>query len=303
MNRTLVLLAGIQATALAVACNGQVDVGQLRSDAGGESESGAFDAFRPSSSGGSGGAGGSSSGTASSSGSAADASAQDVEAFPADAEANSLSGKYTGYIESFQFPDGSDVLVLNLTFVGDGTVSGTVYFGTGSPLAPPTDPSVGYPPGVATAAPASLFEGFAFTVIGGTYSTPRVQLSFLSKELWKQWCGLQTTIYPTYTNNATDGSCGSVLGYGCLPDEGFSQTPSGCTVGVCGSTSSIAVDCGKLALCYVPRAVCTCTATSCTVPLAMGDVSFDMQLTSGTLSGSLKGFGTQLYNVHLTRSP
>jgi hypothetical protein len=37
---------------------------------------------------------------------------------------------YTGYIESFMFPDGSDTIVFTLTFNDDGTVTGTVRFGT-----------------------------------------------------------------------------------------------------------------------------------------------------------------------------
>lgn len=40
MNRMLALLAGIHATALAFACNGKIDVGELRSEAGSPAESG-----------------------------------------------------------------------------------------------------------------------------------------------------------------------------------------------------------------------------------------------------------------------
>jgi hypothetical protein len=48
---------------------------------------------------------------------------------------------------------------------------------------------------------------------------------------------------------------------------------------------------------------CACTKTGCTVPVApRGDVSFDMQLMAGGLSGSTVGVdGAQILNVHLTR--
>ncbi len=215
----------------------------------------------------------------------------------ADAAANPLSGKYTGYIESFMFPDGSDVVVMNLSFAGDGTITGTVYFGTGTPLAPATDPNVGYPPGF-TGGQTPL-EGFEFTIIGGTYTAPRVQLSIQSTELWKQWCEIQTMIYPQY-NSASTG-CGPLLGYGCLPNVGFMGGASGCSWTSCDHPNPTPIDCGKLSLCTPLGGVCTCTMTACTVPTpAKGDIAFDMQLASGKLDGSVTGLGA-LYNVHLTQ--
>ncbi|MGH7440331.1 MAG: hypothetical protein ACRENE_31950 [Polyangiaceae bacterium] len=236
---------------------------------------------------------------------AMDAAADGPPVVANDAAANVLSGTYKGYIESFQFPDGSDVIDMNLTFPGNGTVTGSVYFGSGTPLSPPTDPNVGYPPGITTAAPVSLFEGFAFTVVGGTYSPPRVQLSIYSKELWKQWCELQTTTYPVYSTES-DGGCGALIGYACVPNGGFSGSAAGCIVGgpQCVDASPISVDCGKYGLCFRLDAVCTCTSASCTVsPMNPGDVAFDMQLTPGSLNGSVTGLDTQLHNVHLTLGP
>jgi hypothetical protein len=250
---------------------------------------------------------GGSSGSGSSSGTTADATAEDGAPSPVDSEATPLSGKYTGYIESFQFPDGSDTIVVNLTFASDGTISGTVQFGSAALLSPPTDPNVGYPPDLTTTTPAGLLEGFAFTVLGGTYTAPRVQLSLYNNELWKQWCELQTLIYAVDNGDPTSdaGPCGKFIGYGCLPNGGTMSSASGCSVGACTTPpSSITVDCGKLILCMGGGRICSCTATSCTVPLpATGTTSFDMQLTAGALNGSVTGLGAQLYNVHLTRGP
>lgn len=92
---------------------------------------------------------------------------------------------------------------MTLAFAADGTVTGTVFFGNGPPLAPPTDPNVGYPPGyvgniAVVPTTVSPLEDFAFTVLGGTYTPPRLTLGIDTAELWKKWCELQTTIYPLY---------------------------------------------------------------------------------------------------------
>jgi hypothetical protein len=215
-----------------------------------------------------------------------------------------LSGTYKGYIESFMFPDGSDTVVMTLSFAPDGTITGTVFFGDSPPLAPPTDPDVGYPPGYTGMGPGAPLERFAFTIFKGTYTPPRLQLQIDPRELWKAWCELQTAIYPQY-NGASDGGCGDLFGYGCLPNAGFSSGPEMCTWTSCQEPNPTPIDCGKLALCggfAGPQGVCTCTATSCTVPLgASGGIAFDMQLASGVLDGSTTGIQGGPLNVHLTK--
>jgi hypothetical protein len=76
----------------------------------------------------------------------------------------------------------------------------------------------------------------------------------------------------------------------------------------CQQSAWAPIDCGKLTLCTGPGDdVCTCTATSCSVPLGNGDITFDMQLDSGTLSGSETGIGpggvddSELLDVILTK--
>jgi len=220
-----------------------------------------------------------------------------------DAGANPLSGTYKGYIQSFMFPDGSDTVLMNLTFASDGTVTGTVFFGAAPALAPPTDPSVGYPPGFPqTSTGPGLLEGFDFTVLGGTYGAPRLQLRVQPVELWKKWCELQTMIYPVDNGSAGSG-CGAVIGYGCLPNVATSQNGNNCSWTSCNQPTPTPIDCGKLLLCgQLTGGACTCTATSCTVPLGPGGISFDMQLASGALDGSSTGImGTNVYTVHLTK--
>lgn len=229
---------------------------------------------------------------------------------PGDAAANPLSGTYTGYIESYQFPDGSDTVVMTLDFTSSGAITGTVFFGSGPALPAATDPNVGYPPGLASPTQLQQFplEGFDFTILGGAYSAPRVQLSIDQREMWKHWCEIQTTIYPVDNGNAPDGGCGTPLGYGCLPNAATMGGGNTCAISWCEQPAWTPVDCGKLQLCMGIGGICTCTATACTVPVpAKGGIAFDMQLASGALDGSVTGLstngGSQVYNVHLKRGP
>jgi hypothetical protein len=189
---------------------------------------------------------------------------------------------------------------MNLSFAGDGTIAGTVYFGTGAPLAPATDPNVGYPPGYMQG--ATPLEGFEFTVIGGTYTAPRVQLSIQATELWKQWCDIQTMVYPQYNGSSTPG-CGPLVGYGCLPNAATMGGTNGCSWSSCDHPNPTSIDCSKMFLCTMGM-VCTCTMTACTVPTpTKGGIAFDMQLASGSLDGSVTGVDSQLHNVHLKQGP
>lgn len=265
-----------------LACGGNVALG-------GPGDGGTGDATSSSSSSGAGSSSGSGSG--SSSGTSG-----------TDAAANPLSGTYTGYIESYQFPDGSDVVTMNLVFATDGTITGTVYFGSGPPLPQATNPDVGYPPGYTG---GQVLEGFDFTVLGGTYAAPpRVQLSVSQAEVWKHWCEIQTTIYPRY-NGQSDGGCGGFLDYGCLPNVaggGTGGADGGCEWTSCEQPSAMLIDCGKFYLCSMGMA-CQCTATACTVPIgSQGGVAFDMQLANGAMDGSVT-IGGQVYNVHLKHGP
>jgi hypothetical protein len=159
---------------------------------------------------------------------------------------------------------------MTLTFATDGAVTGTVFLGGAAPLAPPTDPNVGYPPGFLETFPPdqsiSTLEGFAFTVLGG---------------------------------------CGPLIGYGCLPNVGSQQENSVCSWISCSTSTYTPIDCGKLALCGgMGPNPCTCTATACTVPPpASPGVTFDMQLSAGALDGSESGIGGGVLNVHLVKGP
>jgi hypothetical protein len=287
-------------------CNGRVEVGTLASTGGDGGEAGGA-------------------GTAAlDSGAAMPAVARDDASAPpqsgndsslpdSTAQPTVLSGVYRGYIESFKFSDGSDAIQLSLSFASDGTVTGTAYFGSGPTLAPPIDPAATYPPGYGepSAGPlgtGQVLEGFAFTILAGTYQAPRLRLDVQPRELWKRWCELQTMIYPYYNGLASGTGCGDLQGYGCLPNGGTRGTPTGCEVDPCFQSQPIPVDCGKMALCRTGPGPCTCTATSCSVRVdPYGTVAFDMQI-SGSIDGSVTGIEAQgapnaasHYNVHFMR--
>lgn len=178
--------------------------------------------------------------------------------------------------------------------------------GDGPPLAPPTDPTVGYPPGYTGVGGPGPTEGFNYTVLGGVYSGSEVDLQIDIRELWKKWCQLQTP-YPYYseeTANAEDGGCGTLWGYGCLPnvaEMGGGSAP--CAWSACGQPAWTPIDCGRLNLCAgLSGAMCTCTSTSCTVPVGpTGGTSFNMQLAAGVLDGTTAGFEQGVLDVHLTK--
>ncbi len=205
--------------------------------------------------------------------------------------ASALSGTWVGYVESFKFGDGSGAVTLVL----DGSGAGTTFFGPGPALAPPTDPEIGYPP------EADARENFAFTNLSPTFAAPRLTVSVAPGEVHKTWCELQTTVYPMY-NSESDGGCGPLLGYGCLPNAATQGNGSSCAWSSCDHPNWTTIDCGKLALCSMGGGACQCAQTSCTVNLPpSGSIAFDVQLAGNSLDGSVTGLDGSVHNVHFTR--
>ena len=94
----------------------------------------------------------------------------------------------------------------------------TVTYGQGTPPPPPTDPSVGYPPGTDWGQNDRtwLIEGYPFAVTHPSFDGTRLQIQTLSTEPWKGWCELQTPTGAGYP-------CGR---YGCLPNWNYMGNPS-----------------------------------------------------------------------------
>jgi hypothetical protein len=264
-------------TLVLVACRGNVlDIGPGGSAAAGGSQTHGFDADA-----------------------AACPSFASVEPDAGTGDLASLAGTWTGYIENYQFPSGSDVLVLALPAQDGGSASGTIVFGHGSPLPPPpTDPTVPYYPNPqnTNAIPGALLEGFPYTVIAPSLDGSRLRFSMASREPYRPWCELQTS----YLWFATAPNCT----FGCLPN--WSGKGNGSPAGPITLTNpdggpNMVVSSGYFALCADPSsAACDCDPTLCTVRLDRpAGPTFDMQVTAGHMDGSVViGGGTN--NVHFT---
>ena len=193
---------------------------------------------------------------------------------------------WTGYIENFKFPSGSDAVKISFAVeAGTGQVIGTVIFGNGTPPPPPTDPNVGYPPGYIAGFPAASFvqEGYGYTVRNGTLAGSRLKVGVRLVELWTGWCALQTPVdssgFCVHNNPATG------------QDE--------------------PIDCAKLRLCEFDM-VCRCDASAGTCAVTIdgdyNDISFDVTVdvtavrADGSVVGNL-GDANGNYNVHFTKDP
>jgi hypothetical protein len=204
-----------------------------------------------------------------------------------------LSGSWSGYVENFAFNDQSDAVTLTFRNAPPG---GQVVFGDSPPLAPPSDPNVGYPGGLqlepmhpSTSAP---YPGFAFTLMKTSLDGQRLQFDIAPTELWTTWCQLQTPILDEVNAD---------MSYGCVHNWATSfGGPQGCSQTDPATRQQVPIDCGKLALCQFGSGVCGCTAQGCAVTLVTS-VHFDLVMAAAKADGSVKGLDGSLHNVHLTK--
>jgi hypothetical protein len=216
------------------------------------------------------------------------------------------AASWDGYAEAYTFqPSGSDRVRLTIDKNGQGTLQ----VGDGALLPPPTDPSVGYPPGAdPSVAISELREGFLYPIYAAQVQTNRIQLGINPTDLFAQWCALQTS-YPS------SGASDAGTTYSCAPNWPNFETGAGdAGGGTCnlvnpdGGTDTI--DCDKLILCFASWAVCSCTATSCTnIQVASGtpadryttELDGAMDKTGSTLTGTLVIDDGARVTVHLQK--
>jgi hypothetical protein len=209
------------------------------------------------------------------------------------------SQTWTGYVENFMFPSGSDALTLTVAADSQGNPVGTIVLGHTTPPAPATDPNVGYPPGYGIgiselntiAGPVDFYvEGYPYPFDQGALTPQRLHFTANLEQLWAGWCALQTE----------GGDSGS-----CLPSAGsmFSADGTSC-VYEDRAGQSVSVNCGKLALCG-RVGPCACTQSGCTLTSTPGKgevLSLDIAINGNNANGAVDGpFGTQ--NVQFTKSP
>lgn len=191
-----------------------------------------------------------------------------------------LSGTWTGHIELLQFASGSDKVTFDISAVHGSSVTGTVLFGDGTLLPPPTSATAVYPP-----SGVELFdnpgtnevEGFDYTMLDTDFANDRLQITLQLLQLWDGWCALQTPVANPEPHPASRAYwCGPAV---ADPTLGTDEQQ----------------DC---------EIICQCTATSCTAgPTSTAAISFDLMLEGGALQGSVGGLvgGNQTRNVTLTQ--
>lgn len=170
------------------------------------------------------------------------------------AQLSDYAASWDGYVEAYSFSDGSDRVRLTI----DASGNGTVQVGDSAPLAPATNPNVGYPagafsgPGGAVPSQLGLVPGFSYPLHAAQVQTDRIQLGIAIADLWSTWCALQT---PVPITGSTDGA------YGCVDNLAGSMSGGTC-VQIEPDGTNVPIDCGKESLCQTGM-VCTCTATAC----------------------------------------
>jgi len=214
-----------------------------------------------------------------------------------------LVGTWTGYIETLPATSGN--LTLVFAQQADGSVTGSLTFGTAPPPPPPTSATELYPPGSGGPAPGTLWSpnlvpfpdpGFPYTAVNISFDGTRLQFGIVKDELWKAWCELQTS----YAWNSGAQMCG------CLPNFGgytvLSTNDAGITTFVVTSTGvTETVNWALLQMCTGAYALdlCYCTAAGCSTNMETADSILDLRLAADELDGQITG----ALNVFLTQSP
>jgi hypothetical protein len=201
------------------------------------------------------------------------------------------AGHWTGYVEDFTFPSGSDALDVTLRVSDDGSLSGEVIFGAHTVPAPPTDGTVGWPPD------GNLFEGFVHELTDVRWSALRLQINVASGQPLGPWCRLQQSY-----RLAPDFDI-----WRCGPNVPSGRGPEGCHLDY--PSGPVFVDCGWMELC-VGSSGCGCTESGCDANPSETITSMDIALRGnegdGSTSGPLPAGGTSLprsnYNVRLIRA-
>jgi len=237
-------------------------------------------------------------------------------------DTTSLGGKlsdyaaeWDGYAEAYTFlPSSSDHIHLTLDAQGNGTVQ----VGTDPLLPPPTDPNVGFPPGVVqkeNIGGSELTGGVLYPVYAARVEANRIQIGLKPNDYYAAWCALQSSYFVLNGYTAgPDGGPVATYAYSCAQGLGGGATAGPnpqCWVqstAADGTITNNPVDCGKFYLCI--SQVCACTATACaaapTVAAGTGPAGYPAELDGAldsagkALTGTLNVNGTRV-TVHLTR--
>jgi hypothetical protein len=204
---------------------------------------------------------------------------------------------WTGYIDGYQFPSGSNAIRLALSVDPNGRVTGMVVLGAGPPPPPATDPNVGYPPDflvLTENAPLYWAEGFAYSIVFGISAPWLLQFAIGNSELWSDWCAEQTPV-------DASGKClpnwpgAHIIGTNGSPDQCYQQDPA--------NGRKTVVDCGKYELC-INYPYCMCSTTACVSdPTGSWQGMFYLAIPDNTATGTVEGIANSTAIVHFTQDP
>jgi hypothetical protein len=209
-----------------------------------------------------------------------------------------ILGAWTGYVENQKWASGSDEIRMVITGANATQICGTVSLGSAPAPAPPSDPTVAYPPGEfdPTGTPGSwdnqgslikYAEGFVMPIAGAKIAGKRLTFQANWALPWKPWCALQTPVDVSVAGNGPTFACVGNVG---TDDTGCHLVPSGTLI-----------DCGTL---LIAGSICTYTPQGCTAgDQACDSLSFDMQVSGDSTSGSVALGCTGVHNIHLSRIP
>jgi hypothetical protein len=215
-------------------------------------------------------------------------------------ELSDYAARWDGYAEAYRFDSDSDAIRVRLDENGNGVFQ----VGTAAPLAPPTDPTVGYPPAYADKAeqaPGGLYSGFSYTIEGAVVENSRLRLSVNPNEVFTTWCDLQTPVRDDFNSTPEEEY------YNCIPNAAIGDDEEGCWIQPEGSGVE-RIDCQRLRICRYDG-VCECTADGCRakpVPASAYSVNLDARLESNgdVLEGTLllTYLGEERVTVRMTRN-
>jgi hypothetical protein len=217
----------------------------------------------------------------------------------ADASASvptAANGAWTGYIENWTFPSGSDALMLGLASEPDGGLTGYAIFGGLPFYSAPTDPSVGYPNTLPDAGYVSnSLEGFRYTLLDPTMAAGHLRATVDPNELYAQWCAIQ----PPTPQGTLEG--GVPVAYSCFPPPTSTpcapQFTDGCYTLPDGGV--VPNNHLKLVLC-LELGACNCTAAGCAGAPSTSLVVLDVQTDGANATGTVQLPAGSPHNVYLT---
>ncbi len=238
------------------------------------------------------------------------------------------AANWNGYIEAYQFMDGTDTV--RISVADDGT--GTIRFGNAALWPVASDPDAAYPPdypngaGVSGGMPLPLaWDGFLFKLNSLRVETERLRASVASQTVFESWCTLQKPISIGSNAYACVDSSVWIVGYGPTFGNGYTDQDGGVDSSACaaytaalvsvapGQFATVKVPCEQSALCTASTSggtsgslssvvICECTESACQLASIQDDIVLDVALDTEQMNmvGTL-ALGTSNYTIRLKR--